>query len=180
MNLWEKKGFYLLFVSLFISFSSRSQEVPTFENSREGLKQLLAYALTASEAQQRALTGSLIPLREEYDSLFVSPYPKKIYRYHRRLRRTTDIVIRPILDDQEEILLWESTTEGLADYQGEAKFFPGAYTEIAHNLMPGRTWYRMKFVQPGRKLGTAFDLFTYVNGHWRIFHRPWAVMRIRR
>ena len=180
MNFWEKKGRYLLFVNLFIFLHGKSQEVPTFDNSRQGLMQMFEYALSATDAQQRALTDALIPMREEYDSLFMPPYPKKIYRYHRRLRRTADIVIRPILAEQTEILLWESTTEGLAAYKGEAKFFPGAYTEIAHNLMPGKTWYRMKFVQPGRKLGTAFDLFTNINGHWRIFHRPWAVMRIKR
>ena len=172
-----KASIWFLYLSVFLLTPARGQVIPHFENSRTGLKQLLQFALEASEDQQQALTDSLVPLREEYDSLFVPAYSKKIFRYHKRLRRYTDIVIRPLLEDQTEILLWEATTESLISHEGEAKFFPGAYSEKSHNFLPGKTWYRMKFVQPGRKLGTAFDAFVYVNGHWRIFHRPWTVMR---
>jgi hypothetical protein len=36
--------------------------------------------------------------------------------------------------------------------------------------------YRFKFVEPGKDLGMAFDGLIYVNGHWRIFPKPWRAL----
>ena len=164
---------YLLFQT---GYHTIGQTLPTFENSREGLETMFQFILNASNSQQVELSDSLTPIKSDYDSIFVQAYRKKISKYHDRLQKMANIIVRPLLENQTEILLWEATTESLAAYKGEARFFPGAYTENAEIFLPNKTFYRMKFVEPGRKLGTAFDVFVYVNGHWRIFHRPWAAV----
>lgn len=169
--------FFLLgYLLLQLNPKCLGQEIPTFENSREGLETMFQFILNASDSQQVALTESLTPLRSDYDSVFVPSSRKKIFKYHQRLMKMADIIIRPLRENQTEILLWEATTESLGVYQGEARFFPGAYTENVGIFLPKKTFYRMKFVEPGRKLGTAFDVFTYINGNWRVFHRPWAAI----
>ena len=35
------------------------------------------------------------------------------------------------------------------------------------------TLFRFKFVKAGETIGMAFDGLAFVNGHWRIFPKPW-------
>ena len=46
---------------------------------------------------------------------------------------------------------------------------------MAAQIKPGLKVYRFKFVEPGEDLGMAFDGLVNVNGHWRIFPKPWRV-----
>jgi len=171
----------LILVTCSILFSYRSvfsqqDTIPVFLPGREGVEQMLQFVLQADEEQQRMLTDSLWPKEADYEAVFFPLYRKKIYRFHKRLRRIADIYIHPLLEDQTEYLLWSATTEELMEYTGAARFFPGGYREFAPYFKPELTFYRFKFVQPGMKLGSAYDVLVYVNGKWRLFHRPWAVM----
>lgn len=149
--------------------------VPRFPGTREGAEFMLSYILNASREEREVLTDSLRPLPSDYSKVFTVKFGKKVYKYHRKLFRMADIVIQPLLPYQTEYLLWEASREDLLEYVSEARHFPGGYHEIADNLKPGFTYYRFKFVEPGRKLGSAYDVLVYVDGHWRIFHRPWVV-----
>lgn len=148
----------------------------TFSEGREGVEEMLVYILSASKREIIDLTDRLQPTREEYELVFDAPYDKEVWRYHKRLRRFADVVVHPILKKQTAFLLWSATTEQLRDYEGEARNFPGGYREMAAYMKPGLTFYRFKFVEPGRKLGSAYDALIYLDGNWRIFHRPWTVM----
>lgn len=147
-----------------------------FAAGREGVVALLQYILSAEKKEIIELTYQLEPSREEYEQIFEAPYDKLVWRYHKRLRRYADVRVHPILKKQTEFLLWSATTEELQLYEGEARNFPGGYREMAVYMKPGITFYRFKFVEPGRKLGSAFDVLIYIEGHWRLFHRPWAVL----
>ena len=78
---------------------------------------------------------------------------------------------------QTELLLWNATSEELNEGTGDAGQFPGGYQEAAKHLKPGVTWYRFKFVEPGKTLGMAFDGLACINGRWTIFPEPWRVLR---
>lgn len=147
-----------------------------FAAGREGVVALLQYILSAEKKEITELTYQLEPSREEYEQIFEAPYDRLVWRYHKRLRRYADVRVHPILKNQTEFLLWSATTEELQLYEGEARNFPGGYREMAVYMKPGITFYRFKFVEPGRKLGSAFDVLIYIEGHWRLFHRPWAVL----
>lgn len=147
-----------------------------FEEGREGVVALLRHILSANKKEITELTYQLEPSREEYEQVFKAPYDKLVWRYHKRLRRYADVRVHPILKKQTEFLLWSATTEQLQLYEGEARNFPGGYREMATFMKPELTFYRFKFVEPGRKLGSAFDVLIYIDGHWRMFHRPWTVL----
>ena len=150
-------------------------EIPDFKEGKEGLEAMLIFILQANPEERAALTMMLKPDESDYEKVFKGKLANKVYKYHRRLYRLSDIIIQPLLPHQTDIKLWEATTNELKDYIAEARHFPGGYHEIAHHLHEGLTFYRFKFVEPGRKLGSAYDVMVYVNGSWKIFHRPWAV-----
>ncbi len=150
--------------------------VPSFEAGEVGVTHMLEYALQADKRELVELTRTLQPEKADYAAVFLPPYDKKVWRFHRRLRRYADIIVHPMLEKQTEYALWRATTNELREYTGEARNFPGGYREMAVYLKPDLTFYRFKFIEPGHKLGSAYDALVYVNGQWRLFHRPWAVL----
>ncbi len=162
--------------TLFRTCYAQLDTIPAFAPTREGVEQMLTFVLNASEEEQRMLTDSLIPTEADYEAVFFPLYRKKVYKFHKRLRRIADIYVHPLLEDQTEYVLWSATTEDLQAYSGEARYFPGGYREFAPYFKPALTFYRFKFIQPGMKLGSAYDILVFVNGKWRLFHRPWAVL----
>ncbi|RMG69433.1 MAG: hypothetical protein D6722_10330, partial [Bacteroidetes bacterium] len=117
----------------------QAQEVPVFPAGRAGLSEMLTYLLEADPEARKSLSRQLWASRADCDSLFLGKLGKKVYRYQRRLRRMTRLVVRPLLDDQTELLLWQADTEELAAYSGEAVFFPGGYHEMASDIRDGYT-----------------------------------------
>lgn len=168
---WLWVGLLLLAVS-----PLSAQDLPVFPAGRAGLQAMLTYLLDASPKTREAYSRNLWASREDCDSLFADDLAREVYRYQRRLRRTARIVVRPLMAAQTELLLWQAEAQELLDYVGEARFFPGGYHELAPRIRPGYIFYRCKFVEPGRHLGSAYDVFVHVNGQWRLIHRPWAVM----
>jgi hypothetical protein len=173
------KGTPLLAIGLILFHLGFSQKPPLpeeFPPTEAGVEQMLQYLLKANQKERRALTQELRPSREDCELLFDNWVAKKVYRYQRKLQRQTRITVQPLLKSQTEILLWQASAADLSTYQGEARFFPGGYHELATYLKPGYVFYRFKFVQPGRKLGSAYDVLVHVDGHWRLIHRPWTVL----
>lgn len=151
-------------------------EAYSFGPGESGVEEILTFVLNADKEELVELTRVLQPEKSEYAAVFTPPFDKRVWRFHRRLRRYSDIIVHPLLRKQTEYLYWSATTEELQNYVGGARNFPGGYREVASYLRPELTFYRFKFVEPGHKLGSAYDVLVYVKGHWRIFHRPWAVL----
>ena len=76
---------------------------------------------------------------------------------------------------QTEVKVFSATSEELKSWSGGAAEFPGGYKDVAAQIKPGLKVYRFKFVEPGQDLGMAYDGLVNVNGHWRIFPKPWRV-----
>jgi len=143
----------------------------------QGVDSVLRIIQECDERDQIRFTRALFPSLDDCLSLFNDPkIAHKVFHYQKYLRRRAHIVIRPIIEEQTELLLWAASTEELLDYTGEAQYFPGGYHELAPYFEEGMTFYRFKFVAPGRQLGSAFDVLVHVNGHWCLIHRPWTVL----
>ncbi len=51
------------------------------------------------------------------------------------------------------------------------------YKDAAPQMKSGFTVYCFKFVEPGAKIGTAFDRLIFVNDHWAIFPKRWVALQ---
>ena len=151
-------------------------EAPEFGPGKEGLNEMMVYLLQANEDERILFGTSLFPTKEDCDEVFMPEVSGKVFRYQKYLRRQAAIVIQPLAPFQTDFLIWTASTAQLKEYVEEAKYFPGGYHELAPHLKNGHTFYRIKFVQPGHKIGSAFDVLVFVNGHWRLFQRPWTVL----
>jgi hypothetical protein len=173
----HRDRFYFWLLLLFFHFPAlrlQAQDPHNFGPDQNGVEEMLHFILNAGKRELVELTRELQPEKADYAAVFIPSYDKAVWRFHRKLRRYSDIIVHPLLRKQTGYMLWSATTEELRAYEGDARFFPGGYKEVAAHLQPGLTFYRFKFVEPGHKLGSAYDALVYVNGHWRIFHRPWA------
>lgn len=151
------------------------QEPPTFPDGCKGLLALGRYLLEANEEERKLLTHSLKPERDDYAYVFRGKFAKRVFKYHRKYWRRHDPVMRPVYDSQTEPHCWHTSPDSLGLYVGEARNFPGGYREIAHQFQENIMLYRLKLVKPGMRLGTSFDVFVFLNGHWKIFPRPWVL-----
>lgn len=147
-----------------------------FPGTRDGARDLIEYILEADDEEREQITIELKPTLQDCEAIFDPKLAKKVYRYQRKLDRQARIIIKPLLKNQTDLLMWSATTAELQEYQGDAQYFPGGYKELATFMHPGFTVYRFKFIQPGRYLGSAYDILIFVNDHWRIIHRPWTVI----
>lgn len=148
-----------------------------FPPGEEGVEEMLTFILEASNKERKALSAWLRPDLESCEAVFDDRIASKVYKYQKRLKREVNLVIRPLLKDQTEYLLWGANQEAIASYSStDARSFPGGYRELADYMNPNYEFFRFKFVQPGRKLGSAYDVLVYVNGKWCMIHRPWVVI----
>ncbi|GAB4407264.1 MAG: hypothetical protein OHK0039_09650 [Bacteroidia bacterium] len=168
--------FFSLLLSCTLLVQAQTLTVPDFPAGRRGAEALVNYILSASPKERELLSRQLLPTAEDCQAVFPGKLGTKVYRYQRRLYRQARLVIRPLIESQTEYYLWGATQSELLDYVGEAREFPGGYHEMADDIAPEITCYRFKFVQPGHRLGSAYDILVHVNGHWRMIHRPWVVL----
>ena len=131
---------------------------------------LLKKFLPAS-ADRAALTKELRPTGEDYAKVFTGDFAKKLEVSQKPLWDSAP-VIGP-KEGQTEVTVAKATTEDFQKGTAAAKEFPGGYAKLGDKLQPGVTLFRFKFVKPGETSGMAFDGLTFVNGHWRIFPKPW-------
>ena len=171
----------LIFVILYsFSFSFLFAQEKTAENfagTSEGLQEMMRYVVSLNRKEQNIFTNSLRPSLEDFKAVFLNEnFAKKEYLYHKRLLRSVYVIIKPLLAEQTETIIWKTNVEELKLYTGQAIYFPGGYKEIAEELNPSLAYYRLKFVEPGRQTGSGFDMFVYVNGKWLFFPRPWSMV----
>lgn len=138
--------------------------------SEDAAAALLKKFLAAS-ADRAALTKELRPTSGDYAKIFTGDFAKKLETSHKPLWDSSP-VIGP-KEGQSQVLVAKATTEDFQKGTATAKDFPGGYAKIGDKLQAGVTLFRFKFVKPGETSGMAFDGLAFVNGHWRIFPKPW-------
>jgi hypothetical protein len=140
----------------------------------EGARALLSEFLKPG-ADHAALSKALRPAAADYGAVFVGDLAATAKTKYEPDWDAGRAVIRPH-GKQTELLLASATTEELQAKTGQSSEFPGGYAKVASKLKPGLVFYRFKFVEPGKKLGMAYDGLVYVNGHWAIFPKPWRLL----
>lgn len=149
---------------------------PTVQGNEESAQALLKQFVSPN-ADHSALTRSLRPTSADYKTLFDAEAAAKIEAAQVKDWDSGKAIIKP-KPNQTEIKLWGATAADLAAGNGSAKEFPGGYKKIAKHLGVGVTFYRFKFVEPGKDAGTAYDGLAFVNGHWVIAPQPWKAMEV--
>lgn len=148
-----------------------------FPGTKDGANSLLQ-ELMKPDADRKKLTMELRPTKEDYRAFYADDSTAdRAEAFYDKLWSGGNAVVGP-KEGQTELKLFSATTEDLRDDKGEASQFPTGLTTLAatNNLKPNLTIYAFKFVKPGESLGMAFEGLTHVNGHWRLFPKPWAFM----
>lgn len=148
-----------------------------YPGTKDGARALLQEFMKP-DADRKKLTMELRPTKEDYRAFYADESTAtRAETYFDKLWSSGNAVVAP-KDGQTELKLVSATTEELKNSQGESSEFPSAMTSLAStdNLKPNLTIYAFKFVKPGESLGMAFEGLTYVNGHWRLFPKPWRFM----
>lgn len=144
------------------------------KGDEEGAKAFLAQ-FVAPNADHAALTRGLRPTSNDYKTMFDAKAAAKIEAAQAKDWNSNKAVIKP-KPNQTEVKVWSATGADLAAGKGAASEFPGGYKKVGKHLAPSVLFFRFKFVEAGKDVGTAYDGLSFVNGHWVIAPKPWLAM----
>lgn len=167
---------HLIFLLLFpfcCSLTAQNADAYSFQPGKKGLIALGGYLIEADIQERQRLTYELLPKRSEYQAVFKKEYIRKVQKYHKKWYRSVSPALGPQRATQSYLNCHQTTPEELLEMKGGAKHFPGGYGEIADWFQPGVELYRLQFLEKGARVGTSYDVFVYLDGHWRIFPKPW-------
>ncbi len=169
------KKLFLLILCLSFSAISLCQELSPYDfpPGKEGLKALGDYLVQADIQERQRLTYELLPKKGEYKAVFQEDVIKKLQRYHKRWYRSVSPTIGPRYELQDKIICQQTQKSEILERKGEAVHFPGGYLEIADWLLSDVSFYRLQFVENGARVGESFDVFVYLDDHWRVFPHPY-------
>lgn len=125
-------------------------------------------------ADLSTLSAELAPAADDYGAFFTPEFAVKAAAVYGPAWEEGAIVVAPKAG-QTELLLWSALTEDLKAWNQSAAPFPGGYREVADQFLDGVRVYRFKFVRPEASIGMAYDGLIFVNGHWRLFPKPWRI-----
>ena len=148
-----------------------------FPGTKDGAKALLAEFMKP-DADRKKMTMDLRPTKEDYRAFYADEATAaRAETFFDKMWSSGDAVVAP-KEGQTELKLFSATTEQLNEVvpEGEAAQFPTGLQSLASNLKPNLTIYAFKFVKPGESTGMAFEGLTHINGHWRLFPKPWRFM----
>ncbi|HVH42934.1 MAG TPA: hypothetical protein VM925_11345 [Labilithrix sp.] len=146
-------------------------------SSEDGARKMLKQFVEPN-ADLATLTSALRPTTADYEAMFDPQLAAKIEKAQAKGWSSGKAVIQP-KPGQTEIKLWSATGTELAGGSGSAKEFPPEYQKLGVHLGPSVLFYRFKFVEPGKEIGTAYDGLAFVNGHWVIVPKPWRALEGR-
>ncbi|MGE3287516.1 MAG: hypothetical protein AB7J32_15625 [Pseudonocardia sp.] len=136
----------------------------------------IAAALLAPGADVTALLTQLRPEPPDYAEVFRLDIAKDARTHYEGYWQHPQL-LGPA-PGQTEVRVDAVTTEELIAGTGASAEFPSGYRTVAPQLNPGITIYQLVFHAPGSALGTRVDGLVYLQGRWRIFPAPWAVLEI--
>ncbi len=82
--------------------------------------------------------------------------------------------------ERTEVVVHAATTEELVAYaKGTTAYqeFPGGMRRFAERVAaPGRTWYVVEMLEPGKDLGTRITCFTRLGERFLLIAKPWRAL----
>lgn len=182
-----KKNFVYLMLTALVAVNLAScsavgggNSTSKFPATKDGARSLLNEFMKP-DADRKKMTMELRPTKEDYRAFYADePTAERAEAFYDKLWSSGDAVVAP-KEGQTELKLFSATTEQLNELvpEGEAAQFPTGMQSLASNLKPNLTIYAFKFVKPGETSGMAFEGLTHVNGHWRLFPKPWRFMEAK-
>ena len=160
-----------------VGCSGGQSSAAKFPGTNDGAKALLAEFMKP-DADRKKMTMELRPTKEDYRAFYANETMAAMAEtYYDKLWSSGDAVVAP-KEGQTDLKLFSATTEDLSGSKGEAADFPRALVTLAEldDLKPNLTIYAFKFVKPGESTGMAFEGLTHINGHWRLFPKPWKFL----
>lgn len=143
-------------------------------DGERGAKALLERFL-APEADVQTLTYAIKPSEEDYRAVFKGNLAEKAKSMYGPVWDHRMFLVTP-KPGQTELLIWGATPEELSSGDGQAQPFSTQWSALAPHLREELTFYKFKFVEPGQKLGMAYDGLVHVNGHWTIFPKAFRAL----
>ena len=145
-----------------------------YPNTQEGAERL---ALDLRNATTDDLLLSLKPATEDYRAFFDEATAAKAESHYESLWSGSLPPAMGTDPDQTEVRLWRATTDDIAAWTPEVEaVFPGGYEDLGPHLRPGVTVCKWDYVRPGENAGISFNGLAHVNGHWKVFFKPWYVL----
>jgi hypothetical protein len=173
--------YWFLFAAIFLSLQTgvlyaQEKTGTDFANNAQGLQEMMRYISGLERKARYKFTTTLKPTEHDFYTVFPDPaFAEKEMQYHKKILRANFITIEPFTNRQTDWIVWKTSAAELKNYENQAMFFPGGYREMAHQLNPNLTYFRIKFVEPGRQIGSGYDLFVYLGTRWVFIPRPWAI-----
>jgi hypothetical protein len=165
----------ILALTITIAFNTRLIAAdPPFPGT-EAAATILLKEFVQPGADCAALSKQLRPTSGDIANVFEPDLASKLDAAYQPAWDAGKLVIAP-KPGQTEVKVFSATSDEMKSWKGAAADFPGGWKEVAAKLKPGLKIYRFKFVEPGKDLGMAFDGLIYLNGHWRIFPKPWRAI----
>ncbi len=153
------------------------------------LEELMRSIVAAKNAGERqrflALMRSLVPTRAELHQVLRPGPATEAFLAASKERTVEDGLLEkePPADkplpktERTEVVVHAATTEELAAYaEGTTAFleFPGGMQRFAQRVAaPGRTWFVLEMVEPGKDLGTRISCFTRLGERFLLLAKPW-------
>lgn len=157
--------------------AGKQQANSKFPGTKDGARALVGEFMKPG-ADLKRLTMDLRPSKEDYRSFYADETTAgRAETYFDKLWSSGTAVVAP-KEGQSELKLYSATTEEMRDMTGESTEFPSSLNALASsdNLKPNLTIYAFKFVKPGEDSGMAYEGLTHINGHWRLFPKPWRFL----
>jgi hypothetical protein len=136
-----------------------------------GAKELLS-AFLKPGADVKSLSQNLRPSKADYSTVFTDEFAAKLAALYDPAWESGALVLKPNEGQTELLLRAVPSAEIKAWSKTASDDLPGGYEKIKDHFRDGHTIYAFKFVKPGETLGMAYDGLVHVNGHWRIFPKP--------
>ena len=147
-----------------------------YPGTEDGAKALLAEFVKPG-ADHATLSKALRPTKADYDAVFMPELAAKADAVYGPAWDGGQLVVAP-KQGQTEVRVASATSDELKSWTGAAATdFAGGWKDVGEQLKPGVRFYTFEFLEPGKDAGMSFDGLAYVNGNWRIFPKPWRVMR---
>lgn len=164
----------LLCLACALGLTALANAAETFPGTEAGATSLLKEFLKPG-ADHAALSKQLRPTSADYAAVFDAESSAKVAAVYDPAWEGGQMVVAPKAG-QTEVKVFSATSDEMKSWSGNAAEFAGGWKDVAAKLRPGLKIYRFKFVEPGKDLGMAFDGLIYVNGHWRMFPKPWRAL----
>lgn len=133
-------------------------------------------ATLVDESTRSAVVLGLEPSHADYLAVYGETFGGALESALKESWTKHQIVPAPWGPDQTEVKLSRATSEDFKAWQGEAPRFARGYKRVAEHMQPGLVLYQFRFLKPGTSAGSNWDGLVWIDGAWKLFPKPYAIL----